>query len=600
MNQLNKMNKIVLSIILVVMSCISELNSQSIAKENAINSSQAISQERIFVHYNTSLIFSGEYFYYKVYCLDANENNLSTFSKVAYVELISEEKNSVFKHKIKLNSGIGQGDFLVPNNVASGNYKLIAYTNWMRNGPLKNYFQQDIAIINPYQENQKGILREPIKDSIQIAKTSDNTVQNTLNKAAIEVENEYLTLDIDQTKFKKRAPVRINLKSLKSSKANGNYSLSVKKIDVISNPLKPTAEEFIKDNKIDKGFKNENKLVFLPELRGDIISGKILDKVTRLPLASEKVVLSIPGQHYILKVATTNENGVLYFNMNEDYNADDALLQVIGKNKDAYIFELNDHNSDDYKNLHFNKFKIDEEMKDIILKRSVYNQIENAYFNIKSSTVKSIDSVSPFYGNLELVYKLDDYTRFSTVRETLVEIVSNLWAKKIKTDEYIFQMRGYDKYTEFFTPWVIVDGVLLQNHNDIMNYSSKKIKSISLLRDKYVYGGQTIEGVVVLETVDGDFHNSHKDSFIEKVKIFKPLPSKDYYNQVYANNSELNFDRIPDYREQLFWEPNITFKDREISYEFFTSDNTGSYEISLEGFTLTGNPISIKKILTVE
>ena len=119
------MKRIIVSIFLVIICCFSTLNSQSVDKTNIDRSYQKIPQESIFLHYNASLNFAGEYIYYKVYCINTEEENLSMLSKVAYVELISEDKKVIFKHKIELISGMGQGDFLVPNNVVSGNYKLI-------------------------------------------------------------------------------------------------------------------------------------------------------------------------------------------------------------------------------------------------------------------------------------------------------------------------------------------------------------------------------------------------------------------------------------------------------------------------------------------
>jgi len=72
-----------------------------------------VPQEKVFVHYNASLLFSGEYLYYKLYCFNDEKNRLTSISKIAYVTLINEKGESVFEHKIKLNQGIGQGDFFV-------------------------------------------------------------------------------------------------------------------------------------------------------------------------------------------------------------------------------------------------------------------------------------------------------------------------------------------------------------------------------------------------------------------------------------------------------------------------------------------------------
>ena len=74
-------------------------NNQSVVYNN-------IHQENIFVHYNASLLFSGDYLYYKIYNINSQTKKLSQLSKIAYIELIGKDKKTVFKHKIKLNSGI--------------------------------------------------------------------------------------------------------------------------------------------------------------------------------------------------------------------------------------------------------------------------------------------------------------------------------------------------------------------------------------------------------------------------------------------------------------------------------------------------------------
>ena len=57
---------------------------------------------------------------------------------------------------------------------------------------------------------------------------------------------------------------------------------------------------------------------------------------------------------------------------------------------------------------------------------------------------------------------------------------------------------------------------------------------------------------------------------------------------------------IPDYRYQLLWKPDLNLNEGEMSIEFFTSDITGDFEISLEGYTNNGIPVSLRKFITVE
>jgi hypothetical protein len=122
-----------------------------------LNGYNAIPKETVYIHHNDSFLLAGEYLYYKLYCLNAENNRPSDVSKIAYVELVGKDKQPIFKHKIKLRSGLGQGDFFIPTTIPSGNYKLIGYTQWMRNIGQKHFFISDITIVNPYRELQTPI-----------------------------------------------------------------------------------------------------------------------------------------------------------------------------------------------------------------------------------------------------------------------------------------------------------------------------------------------------------------------------------------------------------------------------------------------------------
>src|SRR5690606_14738914 len=116
---------------------------------------QVTPKEKMFVHYNSSVLFPGEYLYYKTYTLNAANNGLSDISKVAYLELVGENGEQVFQHLIPLENGQGHGDFFIPTTLPSGSYKLLGYTNWMRN--TGNHFRADLVVINPYRGDQSTL-----------------------------------------------------------------------------------------------------------------------------------------------------------------------------------------------------------------------------------------------------------------------------------------------------------------------------------------------------------------------------------------------------------------------------------------------------------
>ena len=106
---------------------------QAVSPSEGAKLLKEIPAEKIFVHYNSSLLFPGEYLYFKLYNLNSDTGNLSRNSKLAYVELIGQDESKIFKQKILLDNCRGQGDFFIPTNVPSGKYKLLAYIKLIRN-----------------------------------------------------------------------------------------------------------------------------------------------------------------------------------------------------------------------------------------------------------------------------------------------------------------------------------------------------------------------------------------------------------------------------------------------------------------------------------
>lgn len=562
---------------------------QSLSSINDLN----IPQEKIYVHHNDTFFLTGEYIYYKIYCTNDATKNLSDFSKIGYVELVGKDNNIIFKHKIRLENGIGQGDFFIPSSVLSGNYKLIAYTQWMKNTSIDNFYQNDISILNPFQNDQKNILSD-----------TDNKLNNddaVNNKIGIlnASSNNILKIDINSNTYGSREKVTLKFNDL-SDKTIGSYSISVKKIDGLKTPYRKTAILYTTSNEKNQNLRtNTNKTaIIIPELRGELLVGKIFFKENNKPAENVKVALSIPGKNYIFKVSTTNKSGNFYFNLVKEYENNNAIIQIINKNEESYDIELKDSESIDYNSLTFDKFIITPELEKLILQHSVSNQIENAYATIKPDSLENIHITAPFFNKPTYEYLLDDYTRFPTVKETIVEVIEQASIRKTN-DEFNIHVRVYDDDVESgLKSLLLVDGIYVQNHNAIINAKSSSIKKISVVNEQYVYGSQVFEGIIILETFDAKNNKLPIMNDGKKIKLFKPLAKKKYFNQEYLANH--NLDRIPDYRAQLAWEPNLIINENSSTFTFYTSDLKGDFKISLEGFNKEGKPVSVSEIIKVK
>ena len=530
------------------------LSIKCISQEKNTNT-YTLPQEKIYLHYNSNFLLSGEKLYYKIYNLTEN-NQPSKLSKIAYIEVINEKKNSVFKQKIQLEKGTGYGDIFFPSNLKTGTYKLISYTNWMRNN--NSFYEDFIYIVNPFINKLKA------------KKTSTknlNLLDNSTRKS-----------------YAKREKV-----TLKYPEQKGNYSISVRKItnDI---PSKTSIKTFSQKYDFEKVNDNYN---YIPELRGNLISGTI-ESFKNQNKHGKKIALSTIEEDPFTKITTTNKNGEFYFNLKNNNNSK-LLLQILDKDRGAYTIKIN-NNPFSYKDLKFDsKISLTDSLVKTINERTVYMQIENSYSVIKRDSIY-FNKKKEFISSLKKkVYVLDDYKRFKTVKETTVEILNDVWLSKEKNN-YTFHVRDQNLKTNKELPTLlIVDGYIVFNHNDLIDFNTNKIKQISIAKEKYVYGGKLYQGIIEVKTFDKDYFQQSKNTLT--VNILKPESLKKYFFQTYKSNNKRQ-NKIPDYRTQLFWNPNIKLNNQEIS--FYTSDVIGNYKIEIQGFDNKGTPVHIESYFSVQ
>jgi hypothetical protein len=145
----NKFSLIILTGVLVFSINISSAYGQESDVQNNITKyNQNHLHEKIYVHTDRSFYLCGEALWFKAYLTNALNNHPLGVSKVAYIELLNQLHQPVLQGKISMDSGFGNGSFLLPFSFTSGNYELRAYTNWMKNDSPDNYFKKNITIIN--------------------------------------------------------------------------------------------------------------------------------------------------------------------------------------------------------------------------------------------------------------------------------------------------------------------------------------------------------------------------------------------------------------------------------------------------------------------
>ncbi len=104
-------------------------------------------EERIVLTTDRDFYLSGEKIWFSAHCIFQNSETEDEISKVLYIEIINEETN--LKYKFSIQNGISTGSILLPEDLETGNYLLLAYTQYLKNYSEEYFFTSILTIINP-------------------------------------------------------------------------------------------------------------------------------------------------------------------------------------------------------------------------------------------------------------------------------------------------------------------------------------------------------------------------------------------------------------------------------------------------------------------
>jgi len=105
-------------------------------------------QEKVYLQLDKPYYAIGDDIWFKAYVTVGSEHKLSALSGVLNVELIDDRDSIKQSLKLPVISGLTWGDFALPDTLKEGNYRIRAYTNWMRNAGTAYFFDKAITISN--------------------------------------------------------------------------------------------------------------------------------------------------------------------------------------------------------------------------------------------------------------------------------------------------------------------------------------------------------------------------------------------------------------------------------------------------------------------
>jgi len=131
--------------------------------------------EKAYLHLDKPYYGAGDTIWFKAYVVSGSKHELSNISNVLNVELVNNRDSVKQNIKLLMVNGLCYGGLALSDSVKEGNYRIRAYTNWMRNFGEEYYFDKNVRIVNA---NIVSKIKTPEKTTMVKAVSSKKAAPN--------------------------------------------------------------------------------------------------------------------------------------------------------------------------------------------------------------------------------------------------------------------------------------------------------------------------------------------------------------------------------------------------------------------------------------
>lgn len=334
---------------------------------------------------------------------------------------------------------------------------------------------------------------------------------------------------------------------------------------------------------------NNSTTVYLPELEGHLISGTIKYRKSGEPLRNENITLSFVGKVALCQFTKTDENGGFNF-VTREHGTREIVIQPLSQEQNECYVELNNPFTNTFNNYNHGLFYLDSNKLGDINNAIISMQINNLYEPFSQQTVKRSDSAGrpDFYGSPDNTIEIARYIELTSLKEVVKELIPGVNTVK-NNDKISFKLiRKYPSQPFENSPLVLVDGVPVYDLEKVLSINSRDIEKIDVLMAKYFISDNELEGILHFVSKRGNLGAIDLDRSVFRQEYELLQNTNEFYSPDYSTDSLKN-NRIPDYRNTLFWKPDLhTDKSGKASLLFYSSDESGEYIINIEGITPDG------------
>ena len=529
--------------------------------------SVAAPTERIFVSTDRSAYLAGDAVWCSLTCLDGN-GAFSNASAVSYVELVSEE-GTACTAKIGLLEGRGAGSFRIPVTTPTGTYRILAYTavNAAENG-------------TPWLAGSRLVT---VFNTTSRARVAGNVVIGSGNAPLAQEGRPAAEGQLELSSRIRLPKGQSAVLSLHNGGAAASVSLSIYHADDLPEGAREnTPAGFLKA--LPASVSTVRAVTV--ENDGEIISARIRGTVLKaddLTLAT----LSAAGSPTDLYIGRTEGNDRLRFYTSNIYGNREIVCEVSQLDRqEGYI---------DFESPFL--FPETGPLPKLTLDPALRPDLNARKAALRAEKTRRIDTLTTYMTHREDLllasipshrYHLDDYTRFHSVKEILVEITPEL---HLRTDHgvpsllltYSDALERRSDRTDNIA--VMMDGVLLSDLNLLLNFDAMLLEDIDIYDQPLVCGRTPLHGIVNFIT---------KKNYVTALHFPASVRVVDFQGVAYpvAYNGAVPEGEGQDLRQLLYWHPILNLDaGSDYRLEFNTPGYAGRFKAVAEGFTEDGKPV---------
>ncbi|MDD7235638.1 MAG: hypothetical protein PUI09_00020 [bacterium] len=567
--------------------------------------------EKTYISTDREIYVSGDKIWCSAFCVDAaNGLRPSSLSAIAYVEIVSED-GTLESGKIALSEGRGAGTIEIPATAPTGNYRIVAYTAYTKNTPGFNPQEHISKTISIFNTSTK----ERVKNGVKILSDSEYDALRT--PAGTQPAAGALSITCHRS-----AEGYLEVVLTNNSAAPADLSLSLSNRDGIIPPDNTSIGAFMgaaasaaqaaagaesAAARASAGAASAAQpssaataaaataataaAAELPEYEGEIIRGRIAGATTDEieGLKGRSAFISVPTEKSDLYSSVVDNDGMIKFVTNNIYGTKEMVCEIEDNDLARCHIELiSPFVSPKLKGIP--ALQMAPSIKEDLQRRGLSVQLCRSFSadTLASLTPIRENPLIPSYDAIE--YKLDDYKRFPVMRELFIEFINEIKVRRVDGKEQLKVKTHLEERVSLFdknNSLIMVDGIPVFDHSQVIEYDPLLVESVVVYPYKYYTGWRSFCGMANFVTYK---KNLPGIKFNDGVRV---VQFKGCSYPMAFTCQEIG-DDFPDYRELLYWHPQIKLPAGESSaIKVKIPANVKEIRICAEGMTENGTPFSI-------